>query len=71
MNIKLRGGVVVVVAHRAQTLKHVDYVLVLHEGRMRAYGKRDEVLKRVLAPRTGEAPLEAPTAQMDMQTKNG
>ena len=70
LNMKLRGGVVVVVAHRAQTLKHVDYVLVLHEGRMRAYGKRDEVLKRVLAPRTVEAPLEAPAAQMDMQNKN-
>jgi PrtD family type I secretion system ABC transporter len=45
---KSRGGIVIVVAHRPHVIKHVDYVLVMHEGRAQAFGSRDDVLKRVL-----------------------
>jgi ATP-binding cassette subfamily C protein len=39
-----RGGIVIVAAHRPSVLSAVDLVLVLANGQMRAFGKRDEVL---------------------------
>lgn len=40
------GSVVVVIAHRPSALAAVDHVLVLNEGRMVAFGPRDEVLRK-------------------------
>lgn len=42
--IRARGGIVVVVAHRANVLSAVDLVAVMHNGRLAAFGPRDEVL---------------------------
>lgn len=53
-NVRRRGGIVVLVAHRPVALAHVDQVLVLADGRQQAFGARDEVLARVLkAPSAG------------------
>jgi ATP-binding cassette subfamily C protein len=49
LSVKARGGVAVVVAHRANAVSAVDHVLVMMDGRMQAFGPKDEVLKRVLA----------------------
>ncbi len=49
-NIRRRGGIVVVIAHRPSALAAVDLVLTLSMGRQQAFGPRDEVLRRVLRP---------------------
>lgn len=40
------GSVVIVIAHRPNALAAVDHVLVLAEGRVAAFGPRDEVLRK-------------------------
>jgi ABC-type protease/lipase transport system fused ATPase/permease subunit len=47
-----------IIAHRPSVLSHVDYMLVLKEGRAELFGLRDDVLKRlatVAQPITGPA----------------
>lgn len=46
--VRLRGGIAVVVAHRASALAAVDLMLVLAEGRVQAFGQKDEILAKVL-----------------------
>jgi len=53
--IRARGGVVIVVAHRKSALAAVDLVLVMADGKPQAFGPRDEVLAKVLAPPTRPA----------------
>lgn len=48
-SIKERGGIVMIIAHRPSVLSHVDYMLVLKDGRAELFGARDEVLKRLAA----------------------
>ncbi|WP_165637080.1 type I secretion system permease/ATPase [Bradyrhizobium shewense] len=48
LNVRRRGGIVVVVAHRPKALEAVDHVLCLGEGRVQSFGKREEVLRKVL-----------------------
>ena len=55
LSVRARGGIVIVIAHRASVLGSVDHVLVLNQGRQQAFGPRDEVLRSVLRPAT--APL--------------
>ncbi len=44
------GRLVFFMTHRRSALEHCNLVLVLEEGRMRAFGPRDEVLRQVLQP---------------------
>src|SRR5580700_7134689 len=46
-----RGAIVVVVAHRPIGIEAVDQVLVLKDGRMQAFGPKDQVLGQVLQQR--------------------
>jgi ATP-binding cassette subfamily C protein len=46
-----RGAVVVVVAHRPIGIEAVDQILVLKDGRMQAFGPKEQVLAQVLQPR--------------------
>jgi ABC-type protease/lipase transport system fused ATPase/permease subunit len=48
--VRLRGGICVVVAHRPSALAAVDLVLVMAEGRVQAFGPKEDVLKHVLRP---------------------
>jgi ATP-binding cassette subfamily C protein len=48
LNVRQRGGIVVVIAHRPKALEGVDYVAVLADGRIQSFGKRDDVLRKVL-----------------------
>ncbi|WP_417668688.1 type I secretion system permease/ATPase [Roseibium sp.] len=45
-----RGSIVVVIAHRPSAIATVDKILCLQEGRVAAFGPKDEVLKKVVAP---------------------
>jgi ATP-binding cassette subfamily C protein len=55
-SVRSRGGIIVVIAHRASALAGVDQVLVLNQGRQQAFGPRDDVLRTVLRP-TATHPL--------------
>jgi ATP-binding cassette subfamily C protein PrsD len=45
--VTARGGIVVIVAHRPNMLDAVDRVLVLNQGRVQAFGPKDEVFARL------------------------
>lgn len=45
---RARGAIVALVAHRPSALRQVNSVLVLQNGRMSAFGERDEVLARMV-----------------------
>ena len=51
-----RGAIVALVAHRPSALRQVNKVLVLKDGRVAAFGERDEVLARMVTP-TGATPI--------------
>ncbi|WP_316862480.1 type I secretion system permease/ATPase [uncultured Cohaesibacter sp.] len=48
--MKEKGSIVIVIAHRPSALVAVDMVLCLDEGKMKAFGPKNEVLSKVLAP---------------------
>ncbi len=50
LNVRERGGVAIVMAHRPSALATVDLVLAMANGEAKAFGPRDEVLRKVLRP---------------------
>jgi ATP-binding cassette subfamily C protein len=50
LGVRNRGGIVVVVAHRPSAIANVDLLLMMNQGRVQAFGPKDEVLSRVLQP---------------------
>src|ERR1700761_7372749 len=54
-----RGAIVIVVAHRPIGIEAVDQILVLKDGRMQAFGPKEQVLAQVLQPRVAApAPIK-------------
>jgi PrtD family type I secretion system ABC transporter len=45
-SVGARGGIAIVIAHRASALRAVDLVAVMNQGVMTAFGPRDEVLAK-------------------------
>ena len=62
-----RGASVIVVAHRPSALNSIHDLLVLANGQVAAYGKRDEVLKKVGAVQSSQAPAAAVSQQVGSQ----
>ncbi|SFG49310.1 type I secretion system permease/ATPase [Methylobacterium gossipiicola] len=56
LSVRARGGIVVCVAHRPSALAAVDLLLVLEEGRARAFGPKDEIMKQMMRPTAVPAP---------------
>jgi ATP-binding cassette subfamily C protein len=54
LDVRARGGIVVVIAHRPSALAGVDHMLVMRQGAVQAFGEKDEILGKVLrhAPST-------------------
>jgi PrtD family type I secretion system ABC transporter len=50
LNVRSRGGIAIVVAHRPSAIAGVDHVLVMAEGKVQSFGPKEEVLKKVLRP---------------------
>ena len=48
--IRDRGGIAVVIAHRPSALAHIDKVMAMAGGQVQAFGPKEEVLRKVLAP---------------------
>jgi ATP-binding cassette subfamily C protein PrsD len=59
LEVRRRGGIVIVIAHRPSALAGVDMILVMSEGRPQAFGPKDEVLRKVTRPATVQ-PAAAP-----------
>jgi ATP-binding cassette subfamily C protein len=53
-----RGAIVVVVAHRPIGIEAVDMLLVLKDGRMQAFGPKDQVLGQVLQRVAPPSPIK-------------
>jgi ABC-type protease/lipase transport system fused ATPase/permease subunit len=54
---RARGAIVVVIAHRPSALVAVDQLLVMREGRVQAFGPKDEVLPKIL-PQANIRPID-------------
>ena len=64
VSARQRGGILVVIAHRPKALDGVDKVLVVGDGRIQAFGPKEEVLRKVLWTPT---PLKVVQGQGSMQ----
>ncbi len=64
--VRQRGGIVIVITHRPAALGQVNQVAIMEEGRIRAFGPRDEVLQGVMK-RNATAPAQAPAAARPQQ----
>ncbi len=59
-NLRERQATVVLISHRPSVLKVVDKILVVKEGRVEAFGPRDEVLARFVRPKAVKSlPMES------------
>jgi len=45
LGVRNRGGIAVVIAHRPSALAGVDQVLIMNQGRVHAFGPKEEILK--------------------------
>ena len=59
IGVRRRGGIVVVIAHRPAALAGVDLVLIMTDGKVQAFGPKQDVLRTVLR----QAPAQ-PAAEM-------
>ena len=48
LDVRARGGIVVVIAHRPSALAGVDHVLAMAKGSVQFFGDKDEALRKVL-----------------------
>lgn len=65
--VKARGAIAIVVAHRPSALAAVDYVGVIQNGKLAAFGPKEEILPqtRSPAPQPAEARMEMRLPQAD------
>ena len=56
LSVRKRGGIAVIVAHRPSALAAVDFVLMLKDGEVQAFGPQQDVLRKVLRP-VGPMPI--------------
>lgn len=61
-NVRKRGGIVIVVAHRPEVLANVDYLLVMKPGTQPVFGTKEEVHSQLVAQRGDGQRREAPAA---------
>ncbi len=50
-----KGSIVIVIAHRPSAIAAVDKILVMKDGKQSAFGPKDEVLQKALAPVSAQA----------------
>ena len=62
--LKGRGATVIVVAHRTGVLSVVDKLLVVREGRVEAFGPRDEVVRNMAMPKPSARGLDPRAAEV-------
>lgn len=63
LSVRERGGTVILVAHRPSAIAALDKLMMLRNGRMVAFGDKNEVLEKVIAtrpPSDGETRKQSP-----------
>jgi ATP-binding cassette subfamily C protein len=63
LGVRRRGGIIVVVSHRYSALAGVDTLLVMNQGRLQAFGPKEEVLTKVTQTSSQTLPLGAVTRE--------
>jgi ATP-binding cassette subfamily C protein len=58
LGVRARGGIVVVVAHRSSAIAGVDTLLVMADGRVQAFGPKEEVLAKMVRPAAPPKPFK-------------
>jgi ATP-binding cassette subfamily C protein len=72
VSVKSRGGIVIVIAHRAGAISAVDWLYVLNNGQMQHYGRKDEVLREVMKKPPQSPAVARPDASAGrLQTQAG
>lgn len=72
LSVRARGGTVILVAHRPSAIAALDKLMMLRNGRMMAFGDKDEVLGKVIATRQASESQEATPPKTDgAQTLKG
>ncbi|MEQ1694214.1 MAG: type I secretion system permease/ATPase [Hyphomicrobiaceae bacterium] len=61
-SVRARGGVVIVVAHRPSALSAVDLIGVIQNGRLAAFGPKEEIFAQQLKPTPISEPKRGRTA---------
>jgi len=61
--MKRRGATLLLVGHRPSTIAQADKILVLKDGRVDAFGSRDDILKRLRVAVSDAAPTEREPAR--------
>jgi PrtD family type I secretion system ABC transporter len=62
VNLKARGAIVVLIAHRPSVLAVCDHILVLANGEQKDFGARDDVLRKISA-----RPVAMPAAAANLK----
>ena len=55
-DIRARGGIVVVIAHRPSAIESINLVMVMSNGRMFRFGTKEEVLAQILRQNIHQVP---------------
>lgn len=63
--VRKRGGIAVVIAHRAAGIAAVDMLLALHNGQVQAFGAKDEVLRKVAGGAAKPQPAAAARSEAE------
>ena len=61
--VRKRGGIVVAIAHRPSILEAVEHVLLMQEGRVRAFGPKAEIMPRLIGSTDGPPAQATGTAR--------
>ncbi len=71
-SVRARGGIAIIIAHRPSALASVDKVLAMANGQMQAFGPKEEVLRKILAPGVQQAAANSQAvAQQAAQSASG
>ena len=69
--LKAAERTVVLIAHRAVLLNHVDKIMVMRDGQVTAFGPRLEIMQKMMRPNIAPAPMQAPAAAFAEQRAEG
>lgn len=67
LGVRDRGGIIVIVAHRPNVLAAVDFVMAMNQGRIHAFGPKDEVFAKMFP---ALRPVPAANPQLRVAAEN-
>jgi ATP-binding cassette, subfamily C, type I secretion system permease/ATPase len=71
VDLKARGAIVVLIAHRPSVLAACDNILVLANGAQQAFGPRDQIMRKVIGGRPATPPITAGNLKVVSDTSDG